>query len=120
MRAWLKSAFGNLSYFIFWLALAVLVTLSAFQFHATLTAISISIIENPSLRPTGWTLDTVHGLSRVFWLILGIIWLGWIMYTEGYLREGKNQQHLISRFIRLLLILVVIYALNYIVLLLLP
>ena len=42
------------------------------------------------------------------------------MYTEGYLREGKNQQHLISRFIRLLLILVVIYALNYIVLLLLP
>jgi uncharacterized membrane protein YadS len=116
----LKSAFSNLSYFVFWLVLAVLVTLSAFQLHATLTAISISIIENPSLRPTGWTFDTVHGLGRVFWLILGILWLGWVMYTEGYLREGKDNQRLIPRFVRLLLILVGIYALNYLVLLLLP
>ena len=113
----LKSIFGNLSYLVFWLVLAVLVTLTAFQLHTTLIATAISIIETPSLRPTGWTLDTIHGLGRVFWLILGILWLGWIMYTEGYLREGKDNQLLIPRFVRLLLILIVIYALNYFVLL---
>jgi hypothetical protein len=109
----LRSAFSNLSYVVFWLVLAGLATLTVFQVHGTLITISIAIIEEPALRPPGWTMDTTHGLGRVFWLILGILWLGWVMFTEGHLREGKDEQRLLRRFLILALILVVIYALSY-------
>ena len=115
----LQSALSNVSYFVFWVVLAALVTFVGFQIHATLIAISIAVIENPSLRPLGWSMDTTYGLSRVFWLILGIFWLGWVTFTEGYLREGVNQKHLIKRSILLLVIVGVIYGINYLVLLLL-
>ena len=116
----LQMAIGSLSYFVFWILLAGFATLIGFQLHATLVAISIAVINNPTLRPIGWSLDTIYGLSRVFWLILGIFWLGWVMYTEGLLREGKNQKHLLKRFFLLALILGLIYGSTYIVFLFLP
>jgi hypothetical protein len=115
----LQSALGNISYFVFWIVLAALAAFVAFQIHATLIAIAIAVIENPSLRPSGWSTDTIYGLSRVFWLILGIFWLGWVTFIEGYLREGKNHQLLIKQSTLLLVILGVIYGINYLVLLLL-
>jgi hypothetical protein len=119
MRERLRSAFGNLGYFIIWLVLAALAGLTGFQLYATLIAVSIAVIENPSLRPIGWSMDTTYGLSRVFWVVIGILWLGWVMYTEGHLREGKNRQILIKRSLGLLLVLGGIYALSYLLLLLL-
>jgi len=119
MPKWLRSSFSNLGYLLFWIILVILATLTVFQLHVTLIAISIFVIENPSLRPTGWTSNTTHGLSRVFWLILGILWLGWVMYTEGHLREGKDQQYLVKRSLILLLVLGGIYAACYLLLLLL-
>jgi uncharacterized membrane protein YadS len=116
MLEWLKSSIGNLSYFVFWIVLALLATLTGFQLHGTLIAISIAVIENPNLRPTGWSTATIHGLGRVFWLILGILWLGWVMFTEGYLREGKNRELLLRRAFILLLILGVLYATSLIIL----
>jgi len=115
----LQSAVSNISYLVFWIVLAGLVTLIVFQLHATLILVSIAIVENPAIRPPGWSMDTTYGLSRVFWLILGIFWLGWVMFTEGYLREGKNNQRLLKRFSLLILILGGLYGLTYIVLLLL-
>jgi len=116
----LQSALGNLGYFFFWIVFVILVTFTVFQLHPTLIAISITIIENPALRPVGWSMDTTYGLSRVFWLVLGILWLGWVMFTEGYLREGKNNQQLLKRSFILLLIIGVVYAISYLTLLLLP
>ncbi len=115
----LQSAFGNLSYFVFWVVFAALAAFVVFQLHATLIMIAIAVIENPTLRPSGWSTDTTYGLSRVFWLILGIFWLGWVTFIEGYLREGKNRQLLIKRSTLLLVIVGVIYGINYLVLLLL-
>lgn len=115
----LQSALSNVSYFIFWVVLAALAAFLVFQLHPTLIRISIAVIENPSLRPPGWSLNTTYGLSRVFWLILGILWLGWVMFTEAHLREGKNRQLLIKRSILLLVIVGALYGLNYLVLLLL-
>lgn len=120
MLKWFRSTASNISYLVFWILLAVLAGLTAFQFHATLISIAIAIIENPTVRPTGWSLDTIYGLSRVFWLVLGILWLGWVMFCEGYLREGKNQQSLLKRLSLLLLISGALYGSSYIVLLLLP
>jgi hypothetical protein len=115
----LKSALSNTSYFVFWIILAALAALVVFQLHATLIAIAIAVIENPGLRPPGWSTDTIYGLSRVFWLILGIFWLGWVMFTEGYLREGVNQKRLLKRSFLVLVFVGVIYGSSYLVLLLL-
>ncbi len=115
----LKSALGNLSYFFFWVALAALTGFVVFQLHATLIAISIAVIESPNLRPSGWSMDTTYGLSRVFWLVLGIIWLGWVTFTEGYLREGKIRQLLIKRTFILLAIVGVVFGINHLIQLLL-
>jgi hypothetical protein len=115
----LKSALGNISYIVFWVVLAALAAFVVFQIHATLIATSIAVIESPSLRPTGWSMATTHGLSRVFWLVLGILWLGWVMFTEAHLREGVNRQLLIKRSVLLLVIVGVVYGINYLVLLML-
>ena len=114
-----RSAFINLSYLVIWIILAVLVTFVVFQVHATLIAISIAVIENPAIRPPGWSLDTTYALSRVFWLILGIFWLGWVTFTEGYLREGKDHKLLVKRSTLLLLILGGAYLICFLILLLL-
>jgi len=109
----LKSVFSNIGYFVFWVILAILAGVLIFQLHATLIAISISIIKNPSLRLPGWSMDTTYGL------ILGIFWLGWVMFTEGFLREGKNHKRLMKRSLLLLVVVGVIYGLSYLLLLLL-
>jgi hypothetical protein len=119
MLSRLRSAIGNISYFILWAILAGLAAFLVFQIHATLIAISISVIENPNLRPPGWSMDTTYGLSRVFWLILGILWLGWVMFAEGYLREGVKHKRLIKRSLLLLVISGGVYGINMLVLLIL-
>ena len=115
----LKLALSNISYLVFWIVLAALSVFVMFQIHTTLIAIAITVIENPDLRPLYWSMDTTYGLSRVFWLILGIFLLGWVMFTEGYLREGVTQKRLLKRFFLFLVIVGVIYGINYLVLLLL-
>jgi len=115
----LQPVIAKIGYAVFWLVFIVLATLTAFQVHVTLIAVSLAFIENPALRPYGWTTDTVYLLSRVFWLVLGIFWLGWVMFTEGYLREGYQQQLLTHRLIRLAVILGVTYGLSFLILLIL-
>ena len=106
----LQPIFAQVGYAVFWLGLIILATFTAIQVHGTLIAISLAVIQNPSLRPPGWSTDTILALSRVFWLVLGIFWLGWVMFTEGYLREGYQRHLLKQRTIRLVIILAVIYA----------
>src|SRR3990172_1221499 len=105
----IRSIIDSLSLYFLWVILAVLVTLTLFQVHGTLISIALAAIENPSTRPPGWTTGSVYGFSRLLWLILGIFWLGWVMYTLEYLREGQQYQILKQRVIRLLLILGGIY-----------
>jgi hypothetical protein len=113
----IRSIFDAISYIIFWLILGVVVTLTLFQVHATLIYIAVVVVDNPSLRPIGWSSGTIYGLSRILWLILGMCWLGWIMLTYDYLRESKQLKILKQRFFRLLLILGAVYFCSYVVLL---
>ncbi len=106
----MRPVFAQIGYAVFWLGLVVLATLTAFQIHVTLVAIALAVIANPSLRPLGWSTDTIYALSRIFWLLLGILWLGWVMFTEGYLREGYQRKLLKKRTIRLTIILAAIYG----------
>ncbi len=117
MLEWFKSVYTNLIYLLFWLLSAILITLALFQLHATLIALALVIIETPSLRPTGWYIGTLYGVSRALWLILGMFWLGWVTFTEGYLREDADL--LKERVFRLSMIIGSIYLLSYLTLLLL-
>ncbi len=112
----IKSLIENLSPYALWLALVILVTITGFQIHATAIAIALQVVQNPSLSPPGWNTNTIYGLSRLLWLVLGVFWLGWVMFTEGYLSEGKQHDVLRPRVLRLLLIIIVTYTTCFIVL----
>ena len=105
MIEWMRSKFDAISYIIFWLILRVVVTLTLFQVHATLISVAVMVVDNPSLRPIGWSSGSIYGLSRLLWLILGMFWLGWTTYTYEYLRESKQLKILIQRVFRMLIIL---------------
>ena len=90
MLDWIRSKFDAISYLVFWLILGVAVTLTAFQIHATLISVAVVVVDNPSLRPIGWTTFSIYGLSPLLWLILGIGWLGWIMVTMNIYVKVSN------------------------------
>jgi hypothetical protein len=102
-----------------WIALMALAALAAFQIQTTLVYIGLLVVENPDLRPSGWTTNTITPLERLIILILGVFWLGLAMYSEPYLREGMQQKVFRHRLIRLLVIILGIFGLSYGVLILL-
>jgi hypothetical protein len=115
MNPRIRSVIEELSSYFLWAVLAVLVTLTLFQVHGTVIALSLVAVQNPATRLPGWSTDTVYGLSRLMWLILGVFWLGWVMYTLEYLREGQKYHILRERTLRLGLILLVTYAVSVII-----
>ncbi len=115
----MQVVFENVGLYALWIVLAALAALTAFQLHATLIYLGILIVENPGLRPTGWTTGTIHALSRMVWLVLGILWLFLVIYSERYLGEAKKRHLLKARTMRLLILLGAIYGVSYLVLVLL-
>lgn len=115
----MRTLFENLGLYGLWVALAAFVALTAFQVHATLIYVAILIVENPTLRPTGWTTGTIHALSRILVLILGGLWLALVVFSEGYLGEGKKRHILRTRVLHLMLFTAALYGISYAVLVLL-
>ena len=114
---WVRIIFERIGSYVLWLFLAVLVTLVLFQVHATITSLALAGVENPATRPAGWSTNTIYAFSRMMWLVVGIVWLGWVMYTLDYLREGQKYHLLRKRLVRLMVILGVVYLTCYLVLL---
>jgi len=117
MREQIRSFLDNFLYILLWLIFAVLVTLTLFQLHGTIIAIAVYVVNDPSLRPYAWNTGSVVLLNRLLWLIVGIIWLGWVTYTYEYLSEGSRQKILSKRSFRLLMVLGAVYLSSYLVLL---
>lgn len=109
MTEQIRSPFKNFLYILLWMIFAVLVTLTVFQLHGTIIAIAVYVVNDPALRPIGWNTGKVVLLTRILWLIMGILWLFWVMYTYEYLSEGSQQKKLTKRGFRLLLILGTVY-----------
>jgi hypothetical protein len=112
-----RSVFGNFLYILLWLIFVVLVTLTLFQLHGTIISIAVYVVNDPALRPIGWNTGSVILLTRLLWLVMGILWLGWVSYTYEYLNEGSRLQILIKRSFRLLLTLGAVYLSSYLILL---
>ena len=96
-----------------WLIVVLLWTVLSFYLHRTLLVVGLGVIQTPSLRPTGWSTDTLTGIDRCGYLILGAVWLGMVLYTEGYLREGMEEGTLLVRTGRLLMIIITLFGLGF-------
>lgn len=113
MKEETRSRIFKINTFVSWLILAILLTLTIFQWHATLIVIALEVVNTPSLRPPGWSTDTVYILSRVLWLILGTVWLGIETFTFDFIIETKRPQILLQRVVRILIILGAAYSISY-------
>jgi len=107
-----NKVFTLLGVYGLWILLLVLWTLAAFQVQSLVLYLGILVIQNDTLKPAGWSGDTLSGISRCSFLILASIWLGMAIFTEKYLREGATEQHLRQRSLRLGLIGGGIYLLS--------
>jgi hypothetical protein len=115
----LQIVFQNFGVYLIWIGVAIMAAFTAFQLHATVLYVGILVVENPVLRPTGWNTGTVNALSRFTWLILGIIWLALVIFSESYLMDGVKGHTLRRRATRLVILVAAVYGLNYLALVLL-
>ena len=109
MRQWTRRIVDSLGLLAVWLVLAISAALTAFQIHATLLFLGLLIVENPTFRPSGWSTNTIHSLSRILILILGALWLGFVVFLESYLREDRDRQVLRPRVLRLIFYIAGVY-----------
>ena len=102
----------EITLYIVWGLVAILWTLTAFQVRAALLALSLVIIQTPALSPYGWNTSTLHGLNRLFVLIIGALWLGTVMFSQNYLREALEEQAFLPKLKRLLLVIGATYLIS--------
>ena len=80
-----------------WGILTVLWTIVAFQMQAVLLSIGLVVVKYPALTPYGWSSHTIHGLNRLIIFVVGSLWLGIVVYSEQYLREGCEEGNFFER-----------------------
>jgi hypothetical protein len=95
-----------------WLLISALLIPLFFQILTMILYLGQLVINNPDLRPTGWSSDTLVGLRRCGFLILGGLWIGLVMYLESYLSEAQQAGQLPQKSGRLILMMGVIYLVS--------
>lgn len=103
-----------LGYFLIWLLLSGLAIGVAWQAHISTLYLGALLINHPTWRPTGWSSDTLVGISKLSILIWASLCFIWVMYAENRLRESVNRRRLLQQSLRFLLILGAIFALCYV------
>jgi hypothetical protein len=107
---------SRVAFFGFWVLAAALLVPTFYQILNLVLYLGVLVINNPGLRPTGWTTDTLVGLQRCSFLVLGSLWIGLVMYFESYLSEGYSRAELAGRGGRILLIIVGTYLFSALIL----
>lgn len=95
-----------------WLVIVLLWSIVSLYLQRTLLVLALWVIQTPALRPAGWSTSTLVGINRCGYLILGGVWLGMVLYTERYLREGLDEGALLVRAGRLLAIIAIVFGLS--------
>lgn len=90
-----RSGWVWLGYGVGWLLLAGLAALTAWQAHITTIYLGALLINNPSLRPSGWSSSTLVGISKLSVLAWGSLWLILVYYLEYQLRESLADRRLL-------------------------
>ena len=85
----------QLGYIGAWLGLTFLAALTAWQLHIASLYLATLLIDNPALRPRGWSSETLVGVSKLSVLVWGSLWFMLIFYMEYKLREGLQERRLL-------------------------
>ncbi|MEZ4621321.1 MAG: hypothetical protein R2867_38275 [Caldilineaceae bacterium] len=107
----------QLGYLLAWLALTLLATVTAWQLHITVLYLAALLIANPTLRPTGWSSETLVGVSKLSILLWGSLWLIFVFYMEFKLRESMQERRLRRQIGWFGGILLALYGLAYLIVL---
>ncbi len=98
-----------------WLVIVVLSALAAWQLFGGLTYLAALWLENPAWRPLDWNRFTISGLTRLLVPMIGIFWLGFLTFSERYLRVSPDRQTLGRRTRRLVGVLAAVILLSYLI-----
>jgi len=83
-----------------WSGLTLLAAFTAWQLHITLLYLTALLIDNPALRPRGWSSETLVGASKLSILLWGSLWLMLTLYMEYKLRESLKEGRLLYQIAR--------------------
>lgn len=93
-----------LACYVLWAGLSGLALWAALQLLISVTDVVLMFSVNP------WTIDLAE---KVAVAVLGLIWLGWVIFLESYLREGIPLNRLSVRGAKVFIIEVVGLGLAY-------
>lgn len=97
-RGFWRSVPLYLACYALWVGLSGLALWAAFQLLISVTDVVLMFSVNP------WTIDLAE---KVTVAVLGLIWLGWVIFLESYLRDGVPGKRLRSRAAKAVIIEVV-------------
>ena len=95
-----------------WLLSAAMWAAVMFQLQVLLLFFSILVLETSWLRPPGWNNETLKGIEKCGFLVLGSLWLGLVIFSERYLRKGVTENRFWQRVLHLVLVGGGIYGLS--------
>jgi hypothetical protein len=105
-----------LGYVLLWIALSTLTAFALWQAHVALLYLAALIIENPQLRPVGWSTRSLVGVSKLSILILGSAWLMFTVYLEQSLRNSVIAQRLIKQSVKYGVVIGIFWGMAWLVL----
>jgi hypothetical protein len=103
------AAWFALSALAFWTTLQALLAVSL-----ALTSFRVNVLGIPPTNTVGAGAQ-LRGLNQFFTLLLVLLWLGGVVFLEGYLRDSAGAGRLWSRAARVAVGLLVALALAYVV-----
>jgi len=106
-----------LGYLLLWVTLSTLAAFALWQAHVALLYLAALIIDNPRLRPTGWSTMSLVGVSKLSILFWGSGWLMFTIYLEQSLRNRVMEKRLIQQSAKYSIALLIVWGLARLVLL---
>jgi hypothetical protein len=107
-----KDLLTGLSFYGLWLLLAAMWAVVLFQLQVLILFLGILVIETPWLRPTGWNSETLKGIERCGFFVMGSLWLGLVLFSERHLRKGVTERRFWRHTLQLILVGGGIYGLS--------
>ena len=102
--------------YVAWFGLMALAAAVAIQLNVLLLYLAGELIENPVLRPSGWSSASLVNVQRLVGVTLGSVWLIFILWMENDLRSAAQTGRLRRTVVRRAAVLLGILAVTTITL----
>ncbi len=86
----LKKVLNSILFFVLWVLFSLFWGILAWQLQSLFLYLGLLVIDNPTLRPTGWNTQTIQGIYRCGFFLVGSLWLGLVIFTMNYLRDATD------------------------------